>query len=119
MIHFIKEALKEIEHVVWPTRVETRKYFTIVTSMIVVAATVLFVFGTGVSTAMFAIRKITPHEVVQVSPTDTQTSDVLEKLKSLSGSVSSQKSNSTSGPAIPVSQKNTATGASTSSNSKK
>jgi preprotein translocase SecE subunit len=49
MISFIKSAIQEIDHVVWPTEKETRKYFSIVTIMIGVSIVVLFTFGTLVS----------------------------------------------------------------------
>lgn len=80
MISFIKEAIREMDHVVWPTQNETKKYFTIVTSMIVIATIVLFAFGTLVSTGLFAVRNVLPHDVAQAPVTDTQTEDVLEKL---------------------------------------
>ncbi|HBA45402.1 TPA: preprotein translocase subunit SecE [Patescibacteria group bacterium] len=35
MINFLKESIKEFEHVVWPTQNETKKYFLIVTGVIV------------------------------------------------------------------------------------
>lgn len=35
MIKFIKESVREFKHVVWPTREETKKYFIIVITFIV------------------------------------------------------------------------------------
>lgn len=78
MISFIKAALQEIDHVVWPTEKDTRKYFSIVTTMIIVATIVLFSFGSLVSAGMFAIRAITPHDTPAV--TSTQTEDILNQL---------------------------------------
>lgn len=78
MISFIKAALQEIDHVVWPTEKDTRKYFSIVTTMIVISTIVLFSFGSLVSAGMFAIRAITPHDVATVN--DTQTEDILNQL---------------------------------------
>ncbi len=38
MIQFFKDSIRELKHVVWPTRQETTKYFIIV-------VTILFLFG--------------------------------------------------------------------------
>ena len=56
MANFIKESFSELEHVVWPTHLETKKFFTVVTS-IIVAMTIFtyfltLLFGNG----LFAIR---------------------------------------------------------------
>jgi preprotein translocase SecE subunit len=80
MISFIKAALREIDHVVWPTEAETRKYFTIVTIMIGISTVVLFTFGTFVSKGMFAIRAVTPHDVSAISTVNTPAEDILKDL---------------------------------------
>ena len=79
MKNFIQEAMKEIEHVTWPTKAETKKYFTIVTTMIIVAVILLSSFGFLVTESMFAVRKITPHEVVAPITTSTDSS-VLDSI---------------------------------------
>lgn len=81
MISFIKAAIREIEHVVWPTVAETRKYFTIVTIMIAISATVLLVFGTLVTKGMFAIRSVTPHDVRTTTSENIPSEDILNQLK--------------------------------------
>lgn len=45
MIKFIKDSFRELKHVVWPTRDDTKKYFLIVLSFIVVFGLYLFVFS--------------------------------------------------------------------------
>lgn len=40
---FIKESMKEFDHIVWPTPEETKKYFVTVVSMIVVLTIFLFI----------------------------------------------------------------------------
>lgn len=42
MANFFKESMAELEHVVWPTRLETKKFFQAVVSII--AAMALFVY---------------------------------------------------------------------------
>ena len=81
MFSFIKDAIAEIDHVVWPTQKETKKYFGIVATMIGVATLVLFAFGTSISAGMFAARSFFPHDVVQTPVSDTQTEDVLKKIQ--------------------------------------
>lgn len=63
--------------------------------MIVIATIVLFAFGTLVSTGLFAVRNVLPHDVAQAPVTDTQTEDVLEKLPVKQGTPSTSASGST------------------------
>ncbi len=62
MLRFFRESIKEFDHVVWPTRRETVRYFTVVVSTIVVFSIFLFVVGTAFSTSLFSLREM-------VSPT--------------------------------------------------
>jgi len=106
MISFIKAAIREIEHVVWPTVAETRKYFTIVTIMITISAIVLLTFGSMVSKGMFAIRSITPHDVSTLSTETVPSEDILNQFKTTATTpVASGSTTSTgvtvSAPAIP------------------
>lgn len=92
MKKFIQESLQEFDHVVWPTQAETRKYFTVVVSMITICALVLFVFGSAVTNALFAVRGIvTPARpyVAPTEPTDAKTADILKRLKSATGATNS------------------------------
>nr|MDD3720570.1 preprotein translocase subunit SecE [Candidatus Gracilibacteria bacterium] len=45
MIKFIKDSLRELKHVVWPTRDDTMKYFFIVLGFIVFFGLYLFIFS--------------------------------------------------------------------------
>ena len=44
-MNFIKNALRELKHVVWPTREETKKYFIVVLLVLIAFGLFLFVFG--------------------------------------------------------------------------
>ena len=69
---FFSESIKEFDHVVWPTKAETIKYFNIVVSMIVILTVFLFIVGTILSTGLFmAKEQIAPLK--PAAPT-TQTS---------------------------------------------
>ncbi len=58
MLRFLRESVKEFDHVVWPTRRETVRYFTVVVSTIVAFSIFLFVVGTTFSTSLFSLREI-------------------------------------------------------------
>ncbi|NDK07897.1 preprotein translocase subunit SecE [Candidatus Gracilibacteria bacterium] len=42
---FIKDSFRELQHVVWPTRAETKKYFLTIIIFIVLFGLYLFVFN--------------------------------------------------------------------------
>ena len=46
MIQFIKDSVRELRHVVWPTRQETTKYFIIVITVLVIFGIYLFLAST-------------------------------------------------------------------------
>ncbi len=56
MIKFIKESIKEFEHVVWPTPNETKKYFYIVVTMITVFTIFLFIAWNIFSKVLFLAK---------------------------------------------------------------
>jgi len=53
---FIKDSLRELKHVVWPTREETKKYFMIIVSFVVFFAAYLFIFNSLFSNLLFFLR---------------------------------------------------------------
>ena len=99
MISFIKAAIREIDHVVWPTPSETQKYFTIVTIMIAVSTVIFFTFGTFVSMGMFAIRAVVPHDV-STTVNDAPIEDISSKIPKASQSVVSSGSTTSTGTAV-------------------
>lgn len=46
MLQFIKDSVRELKHVVWPTRQETTKYFIIVITVLVIFGIYLFLAST-------------------------------------------------------------------------
>lgn len=85
MFKFLKESIKEFDHVVWPTNKETKKYFISVSSIIVVITLVLFAFGSFFGAVLFMAKeqinpvKITPSTINSTSNstwTTTDTKDV-------------------------------------------
>lgn len=58
MVQFLKDSIRELKHVVWPTRQETTKYFFIVVSVLVLFWIYLFIASTAFSEAMLYLKNI-------------------------------------------------------------
>ena len=56
MITFIKDSFRELKHVVWPTKEETRNYFLIVIIVLIVFGLYLFIASTIFSEIMWYIK---------------------------------------------------------------
>lgn len=90
MKNFFQEAIKEFEHVSWPTNAEAKKYFTIVVSMIVALTIVLFIISTLLSVGLWSARDIVnPNGTLNPSQAaTTSTSATLPDLaNTLSGAL--------------------------------
>ncbi len=59
MINFIKESIRDFKHVVWPTREETKKYFMIVLTVLIIFWVYLFLANTIFSEILFKLKDIT------------------------------------------------------------
>ena len=107
MFTFIKEALLELEHVVWPTPNETKKYMNYTVGVIVVLGTFLAFLGYGMRESLSFARAQFPHteETKTVSGEDFATRAELEELtkqiekkKSQSGSTKPTATGTTATP---------------------
>ncbi len=58
MIQFFKDSIRELKHVVWPTKEETTKYFIIVVTILVVFWLYLFLASTLFSEWLLALKKL-------------------------------------------------------------
>ena len=58
MIQFLKWALREFRHVVWPTRKETQKYFSLVLAILVFFGVYLFIASNIFSEIIFGLKNI-------------------------------------------------------------
>ena len=56
MLRFVKDAIRELKHVVWPTRKETQKYFWLVLTLIIAFGIYLFIFSQAFSELLFWLR---------------------------------------------------------------
>jgi len=56
MIQYIKDSIRELKHVVWPTREETTDYFVTVVLVLFLFGVYLFVTGSIFQKALFIIK---------------------------------------------------------------
>ena len=59
---FFKDSIREIKHVVWPTRKETRTYFIIVLTVLILFGIYLFIFSTIFSEGLLYLKKLVSGE---------------------------------------------------------
>jgi len=56
MFNFFKGSIRELKHVVWPTKTETKKYFVIVLTVLVVFWLYLFIASSLFSEILFFLK---------------------------------------------------------------
>ncbi len=67
MFTSIKNAFSELEHVVWPTDTESKKYMTITVGTIVAIGAFLSIVGYVLQGSLSGIRGTFPHETQSTS----------------------------------------------------
>ncbi|MDD5377032.1 MAG: preprotein translocase subunit SecE [Candidatus Gracilibacteria bacterium] len=90
---FIKESMKEFDHIVWPTPEETKKYFVTVVSMITILTVFLFIVGTIFSTGLFTAKeKLAPSTSSNPTTTAAPAGDLkLDNVKTTTAPVTPVK----------------------------
>ena len=74
MFKFLKESIKEFDHVVWPTNKEAKKYFSVVVWLIVALTLFLFVVWSMLSQWLFVSKQlINPTQLPAVDQQATNT----------------------------------------------
>lgn len=58
MGNFIKESFAELEHVVWPTHIETKKFFVSVVSIIIAMTLFTYLLSVIFGNSLFGIRSL-------------------------------------------------------------
>lgn len=58
MLQFFKDSVRELKHVVWPTREETKNYFIIVIFVLVLFWIYLFAASTLFSEALLYLKNL-------------------------------------------------------------
>jgi preprotein translocase SecE subunit len=79
MIQFLKDAVREFKHVVWPTRKETQKYFSLVLAMLVFFGIYLFIASNVFSEVIFGLKSILGSEA-QKSNSSSMSQDEIDAL---------------------------------------
>ena len=95
MLKFIREASSELEHVVWPTPKENKKYMMYTIGVIVVIGLFLSILGFFISNWLSMTRNQFPHDALlsTVSGEDPLTQKeldtILENIKVNTGTTAS------------------------------
>ena len=94
MFKFFSDAKQELEHVVWPTSTETRKYMTYTVGVIVTMALILAVLGYVLRWGLTIIRDQFPHTAITTSVSGEESikqRDLDEIRRTLSGKINKPK----------------------------
>ena len=111
MFKFFKEAFSELEHVVWPTPKETKKYMTYTVGVIVFAGLFLmvtgFIFRSSLLFARTETQKVWPgaqHNAMQDADNQPATQEDLQNaIKNIQATVSGSTESGAIVPTVSVS----------------
>lgn len=82
MANFLKESLAELEHVVWPTHIETKKFFQAVVGIIAAMTVFTYILTLIFSNGLFSLREwvhapksadLSGSPVIQAQPLEVTT----------------------------------------------
>ena len=79
MIQFLKDAIREFKHVVWPTRKETQKFFSLVIAILVFFGVYLFIASNIFSEVIFGLKNVLGTESA-TSNSSTMSQDEIDAL---------------------------------------
>lgn len=81
MFSFFSKATEELEHVVWPTPKETKKYMYYTIAVIIIMAVALQIVGFSLQSTLSALRQQFPQKEYTTDLTGTgDTSSIIEQL---------------------------------------
>ncbi len=79
MINFFKDSVRELKHVVWPTRSETNKYFLVVCVTLILFWLYLFIASLLFSETLFWMKNfLNPSSNVVPPETDVEVESLLD-----------------------------------------
>jgi len=81
MIKYIKDSIRELKHVVWPTREETNNYFITVVLVLLAFGIYLFIASTVFTKSLFGLKGIVDNK------STIETNTVLPETKVISDEV--------------------------------
>ncbi len=99
MIQFLKDAIREFKHVVWPTRKETQKFFSLVLAILIFFGIYLFIASNVFSEIIFGLKNILGSETVSTN-SSSMTQDEIDALFSNEAQVETITEQSASGAAV-------------------
>jgi preprotein translocase SecE subunit len=76
MIQFLKDAIREFKHVVWPTRKETQKFFSLVIALLVFFGVYLFLASNVFSEIIFELKRVLGPDTVSTSSSSMSQEDI-------------------------------------------
>ena len=90
MFKFFSDAQQELEHVVWPTPTETKKYMFYTVGVIIAMSLLLQALGLTLRSGLSIVRDQFPHEAISsiVSGEAGTREDLDTIIESLSGKLS-------------------------------
>jgi preprotein translocase SecE subunit len=91
MLKFIKNAIAELEHVVWPTPNESKKYMIYTVGVILIMASLLAIIGYTLRWSLWYIRDQFDHEALSPATGSEETLATEEELKKLQEQISKKK----------------------------
>jgi preprotein translocase SecE subunit len=102
MFKFLRDAQAELEHVVWPTPNETKKYMMYNVVVIVALTAVLMVLGYLIQSGLVAIRGQFDHETptVETTTSDTVTHSELDDITEALEQKMAQSGSTTTGAVL-------------------
>ncbi len=87
MIQFIKDALTELEHIVWPTPTESKKYMIYTVGTIIVLGVFLAVVGYALRSGLVFIRSQFPHTPLTEQTVSGESSGSVDDVQKVLDSV--------------------------------
>lgn len=79
MIKYIKDSIRELKHVVWPTRKETNNYFLTVVLVLLAFGLYLFIASTIFTKWLFGLK-----DIVDGNKTEVNIENILPETKVIS-----------------------------------
>ncbi len=85
MLKFIKDSIREFKHVVWPTSTETKNYFYIVLTILVLFGFYLFVASNVFTKVLLGVKGLVNPNEPQIEISDITTEEIMDTPTVLTG----------------------------------
>jgi len=92
MIKFLKDSVRELKHVVWPTREETKNYFITVMVVLILFGLFLFIASTIFTKALFGLKDMVSDNGSIENTINTETNNPIN-IKTISAEADVEEKN--------------------------